>query len=241
MKRLNLRRADRRLLAGAAISLVSLAIFCVGLIAVVSAVTDNPVQLPSEGSFDEIVQDGVGPGALDAVSGTGAVTGFNLGPLPERIAIPVLYIDAPIIVLGFEEGTNTPAVPQRADQVAWYNFTSTPGLRNNAVFAGHVDWQTRNGSPIPGAFYRLRELKIGDSIDVTLRDGQVLHYKVTGNVATDYNDPNLDKIMAPTEKDVITLITCGGTWIKDPSEDDGGNYSHRVIVRAERVIPGAVS
>jgi sortase (surface protein transpeptidase) len=41
--------------------------------------------------------------------------------------------------------------------------------------------------------------------------------------------------MRLTNKDVITLITCGGSWINDPSKDNGGNYSHRIIVRAERV------
>jgi hypothetical protein len=31
------------------------------------------------------------------------------------------------------------------------------------------------------------------------------------------------------------MITCGGTWLRDYSNPNGGNYSHRVIVRAERV------
>src|SRR3990172_5851404 len=39
----------------------------------------------------------------------------------------------------------------------------------------------------------------------------------------------------PTSKDVLTLITCGGTWLRDYSNPNGGNYSHRVVVRAERV------
>ena len=40
--------------------------------------------------------------------------------------------------------------------------------------------------------------------------------------------------MRPSSKDVITLITRGGSWINDLSKDNGGNYSHRIIVRAER-------
>jgi sortase (surface protein transpeptidase) len=42
--------------------------------------------------------------------------------------------------------------------------------------------------------------------------------------------------MDPTSSDVITLITCGGTWLRDYSNPAGGNYSHRIIVRAERVL-----
>jgi sortase (surface protein transpeptidase) len=55
-------------------------------------------------------------------------------------------------------------------------------------------------------------------------------------VATAYDDPNVLDVMDPTSKDVLTLITCGGTWQKDYSNPIGGNYSHRVIVRAERVL-----
>jgi sortase (surface protein transpeptidase) len=84
----------------------------------------------------------------------------------------------------------------------------------------------------------LRELKIGDEIDITLHTGDTIRYKVTGNVATAYSDPNVGKAMGSTTKDVVTLITCGGSWVNNPSEENGGNYSHRVIVRAERVLPG---
>jgi len=41
--------------------------------------------------------------------------------------------------------------------------------------------------------------------------------------------------MGPTPNDVITLITCGGTWVPDRSMPLGGNYTHRLVVRAERV------
>ncbi len=90
--------------------------------------------------------------------------------------------------------------------------------------------------PGEGVFYRLRELQIGDEISVELDDGSRLRYMVTGNVAVAYDDPNVVKVMDPTFSDVITLITCGGTWLRDYSNPSGGNYSHRVIVRAERIL-----
>jgi LPXTG-site transpeptidase (sortase) family protein len=149
--------------------------------------------------------------------------------------IPRLYIDAPVIAMTFA-APNTPQVPDRPDQVAWYDFTHRPGQVNNAVFSGHVDWQTRTGAPIPGVFYRLRELEIGDLMKITREDGSQLQYRVTGNVATAYADPNIVKAMGPTTKDSLTLITCGGTWLIDGREKYGGNYSHRIVVRAERVV-----
>jgi LPXTG-site transpeptidase (sortase) family protein len=151
------------------------------------------------------------------------------------MVVPDLFIDAPVIVLGVDDA-KMPIVPDRPDQVAWYpSFSSSPGQSNNAVFAGHVDWQTQSGAPIPGVFYRLRELKVGNLIEVALEDGTTLQYRVRANVATEYDDPKILQVMGPTHNDVITIITCGGSWLKDGRQPNGGNYSHRVVVRAERV------
>lgn len=232
-----LKKADRPLLLGAAISVVSLLFIGIGLFAVVSALTDDPVQLPDEGSIQDIVGGSPADGSPAPALGTEPTP--PSGPRPTRMTISRIYVDAPIIELNVEPGTNTPAVPGQGDQVAWYDFSATPGVNSNAVFAGHVDWQTANGQPIPGAFYRLRELHIGDEIAVTLEDGSTLKYRVTGNVAVKWDDPNIVRAMALTNKDVLTLITCGGTWEKIPSHENGGNYTHRIVVRAEREVEAA--
>jgi hypothetical protein len=44
--------------------------------------------------------------------------------------------------------------------------------------------------PIAGVFYRLREMKISDIIEVALENGASLKYRVR-NVATPYDDPNV--------------------------------------------------
>lgn len=206
--------------------LVSAALLAVGLFAIISALGNDGADLPSEGSLQEILGTST-PAASPLPSRPPA-------PAPVRFLIPRLYIDAPVATLGLDSNHN-PLVPDRPDQVAWYDFSASPGQSDNAVFAGHVDWQTRRGDPIPGVFYRLRELKIGDQIAVTLADGSQLQYRVTGNVATAYNDPNVVRAMGSSSRDVITLITCGGAWVIDPSQHNGGNYTHRIIVRAERV------
>jgi LPXTG-site transpeptidase (sortase) family protein len=219
---------DRRTALGGGVALVSAVVLGIGLFAVVSALTDSGVSLPAQGSIQDII------GPEQPVGNSPAPQPVPTGPAPVRVVIPRLYIDAPVISLGLD-ADRYPQVPDRPDQIAWYTFSAAPGHSSNAVFSGHVDWQTRAGDPIPGVFYDLRELEIGDDITVSLEDGQQLQYKVSGNVATAYDDPNVVKAMDLTAKDVITLITCGGTWIKDPSKAEGGNYSHRVIVRAERV------
>ena len=227
------RRVELRTALAAIVMVVSAAMLAVGLFAIISALGDDGADLPAEGSLQEILGDA--PTASPAAPPTPS---RPPAPAPVRFLIPRLYIDAPVVTLGLDSN-HLPEVPDRPDQVAWYNFSAAPGQNDNAVFAGHVDWQTRRGDPIPGVFYRLRELKIGDQVTVTLANGAQVQYRVTGNVATAYNDPNVLRAMGSSPKDVITLITCGGAWVIDPSEHLGGNYTHRIIVRAERVS-GAV-
>lgn len=229
------RNLDRRRLLAILLTAGSAAILAAGLVGLVSGLQSD-VDLPNEGHIAEITGDQAQTPGQGLAPPTQAPN--THGPLPIRLLIPGLYIDAPVIVQGVDE-QNMPRVPERPDQVAWYDFSATPGMSSNAVFAGHVDWQTRDGMPIPGVFYRLREMKIGDTIAVTLEDGQALEYRVTGNVAVPYDDPNVIKVMNPTDRDVITLITCGGTWLNNRLSPTGGNYSHRVIVRAERVTASA--
>jgi LPXTG-site transpeptidase (sortase) family protein len=220
---------------GAGVLVASLALLAVAFISIFAALNNDGANLPEEGTIEEILGENV------AQTGQIAPGSLDLGPLPApptRLGVPRLYIDAPVITMGLD-GEGHPQVPDRPDQVAWYNFAAAPGQRSNAVLSGHVDWQTQSGAPIPGVFYRLRELELGDTITISLEDGTKLDYRVTGNVATAYEDPNISKAMSHTSKEVVTLITCGGTWIRSGRGPFGGSYSHRVLVRAER-LPVAV-
>ena len=224
---------DRRLAIGLGLLSVSAVVFIGAIVGIVMALGESNANLPNEGSIDQII--------AESTDGTPLATpqavpqAVPLPPPPTRLVVPRLYIDAPIITMSLDSG-GTPQVPDRPDQVAWYDFSYRPGQINNAVFSGHVDWQTRSGAPIQGVFYRLRELEIGDLIAITREDGNELRYRVTGNVATAYDDPNIVKAMGSTSKEAVTLITCGGTWLIDRREEYGGKYSHRIVVRAERVV-----
>ena len=227
----HLRVIDRRRALSLGLIVGSIAILTAGAIGILAALTGGGATLPDEGSIDEIVAGTT----VQPTQGAPVDPGLPRGPAPIRFVIPTLYIDAPVIIETLDEHA-LPRVPGRPDQVAWYDFSASPGFANNAVFSGHVDWQTNDSIPIPGVFYRLREMKIGETIEVQLEDGATLQYRVTGNVATPYDDPNVVKVMNPTDRDVITIITCGGTWVNSRRAANGGNYSHRVIVRAERVL-----
>ena len=231
----------RRLLLGVSIGVASAAALVLAIVVIISSATSDDLGLPSDGSLVDILEED-SPSSIGDAADTDEPEFVSVppGPLPVRVDIPSIFIDAPVITLGVGDDT-IPDVPQRPDQIAWYNFSATPGQNSNAVLSGHVDWQTPQGDPIPGVFYRLRELRIDDTIAVTLENDEVLEYRVTGNVATSYDDPNVIRSMDPTIRDVITLITCGGSWEYDSSRDTGGNYSHRVIVRAELVQSAAAA
>ncbi len=219
---------DRRLVITGLVLFASALLLVTGLVSIVIALNDDNVDLPSEGSLEEILKEHDPPQASESFP----VIEAN-SPLPVRIGIPRIGVDGPVNAMGLDSN-NYPEVPNTGSDVAWYTFSAAPGQGSNAVFSGHVDWYYW-GSPAEGVFYHLRELEIGDEITLDLEDGSQLRYSVTGNVATAYDDPNVVKVMDPTSKDVLTLITCGGTWQKDYSNPNGGNYSHRVIVRAELV------
>ena len=216
---------DRRLAVTGLVLLASTALLLVGLVSILVALGGDNVDLPNEGSLEQILSEST-PSAVSE-------GGLPEGPAPTRIGIPKIGVDAVVLALGRDRKSN-PSVPDSGSDVAWYTFTAPPGRGNNAVFSGHVDWYYW-GQPGEGVFYHLRELQIGDEITVDLVDGSQLRYRVTGNVAVQYDDPDVGKVMDPTSNDVVTLITCGGTWLRDYSNPNGGNYSHRVIVRAERV------
>jgi LPXTG-site transpeptidase (sortase) family protein len=213
--RQRLAKIDRRLTVTGLVVLASSLLLIIGLVSIFTALNDDNVDLPSEGSLEEILQAHE-PNQADDES----------GPAPQVGA-------APVIAMGLDSN-NYPEVPNSGTDVAWYTFTAPPGIGSNAVFSGHVDWYYWD-MPGEGVFYHLRELEIGDEISLELKNGSHLRYVVTGNVAVHYDDPNVIKVMDSTSSDVITLITCGGTWLRDYSNPLGGNYSHRVIVRAEKV------
>jgi LPXTG-site transpeptidase (sortase) family protein len=150
-----------------------------------------------------------------------------------RMSIESVGIDGSVVTMGLD-ADHVPMVPDNPDDIVWYDFSTRPGWGSNAVFSGHVDW-TVNGVPVTGVFYDLRKVQVADIIKVTLEDGTEYQYKVTGNVAVPYDDPDALKAMGATPIEVITIITCGGTWVPQWGDPLGGNYTHRQIVRAERI------
>ena len=151
-----------------------------------------------------------------------------------RLAIPKFDVDAPVVIRGVD-ANRVMETPDGPVDVAWYDFSSRPGFGSNAVFSGHVDYIDYG----PAVFWNLKDLVAGDVVEVRLDDGTVYRYAVTErkNVSASPTEEELASIVGPTEGDMVTLITCGGTF-----DSSVGQYDQRVIVRAQRtyeVAPAA--
>ncbi len=159
-----------------------------------------------------------------------------LGSTPFQLVIPRIGVDATVNTFGLDSDF-VPEVPRNGQEVAWYDWSSEPGTGSNAVLAGHVTW---SGA---GVFYDLNQLGDGDQILLRSGDGTELSYTVEENFLVDPDDPSALALMAPTNDDTITVITCGGTY-SPTGGPFGGEYSDRLVVRARlsqvTPAPGAV-
>jgi len=142
-----------------------------------------------------------------------------------RMIIDSIGVDAGVFTYGLD-ADRVPEVPLNGSDVAWYTFSASPGTGGNAVFAGHVSW---SGTAV---FTHLDDLHAGDRITLRGDNGVELAYIVSDSFLVDPDDPNSLSVMSPTDKDVITLITCGGSFYYTGDPVFNGNYTHRRIVRA---------
>ena len=146
-----------------------------------------------------------------------------------RLAIPRFEVDAPVVVRGVD-ANGVMETPDGPEDVAWYDFTAKPGFGSNAVFSGHVDYINYG----PAVFWNLKDLNPGDIIEVRMEDGTVYRYSVEQREQVYADKADVGKIVGPTPTEIITLITCGGTF-----DTSTGQYDQRVIVRAQRIYESA--
>ena len=112
--------------------------------------------------------------------------------------------------------------------VSWYRGTGKLNQDNNIVLAGHLDYYDVGEA----VFYNLGKLKKKDLVEVTGSDDTVYRYAVDSVEDVDIAELNADQvqeIVGKTSGEVLTLITCGGTF-----DSDAQQYSQRKIVRAKR-------
>lgn len=147
--------------------------------------------------------------------------------VPVRLRIPAIEVDTGLMALGLREDGTLQVPPLRGNAPAgWYRHSPTPGEVGASVLAGHVD-TARDG---PAVFHRLRELAVGDPIEVRRKDGSVARFAVTRVAVFAKQDFPSAEVYAPPPHAGLRLITCGGVF--DRGE---GSYRSNVVVFADAV------
>jgi hypothetical protein len=154
-----------------------------------------------------------GPQAIAApVTVTGKAGGDPFGPAaatvagaPNRLRVKAIGIDTSLEKLHLGAG-GALVPPQKYGQAGWYSGGTAPGDVGPAVIAGHVD--SKSG---PAIFYRLRELTVGDRIEV-VRGGTVVRFTVVRVGWYPKTGFPTGEVYGPTPDRQLRLITCGGVF-----------------------------
>ncbi|MFE7184187.1 class F sortase [Streptomyces erythrochromogenes] len=143
----------------------------------------------------------------------------------QRIRIPTINVDAPVMTVGLDaEGWIDAPPPQDRNLTGWYLNGISPGQRGSAVIVGHVD-----NAQGPAVFYGLGSVKPGNQIEVERYDGRTAVFEVYGvEVFSKEAFPGA-RVYGDTGHAELRVITCGGGYSK------ARGYDGNVVVFARMV------
>lgn len=150
--------------------------------------------------------------------------------LPISISIPAIGVRSRLLYVGLNpDGTiQVPPLndPPLTNEAAWYKYSPTPGQLGPSIIEGHVD-SLRAG---PSVFFRLGALKPGDLVYVTLADGRVAVFKITGVRLYRKSQFPTSTVYGNTDYAALRLITCGGSF-----DEQSHHYTSNVVAFASLV------
>jgi hypothetical protein len=152
---------------------------------------------------------------------TGAPTGRPASGGAGRLRIGAIGVDAAVVPVGVQANGEMEVPP--ATEVGWYRFGAAPGAAGSAVLAAHVDYDG-----VRGAFFRLRDLKSGDRIEVTGPDGAPRPFTVTSVERYPKDALPDERVFARDGTPSLALITCGGEF-----DRNARSYRDNVVAFAE--------
>jgi sortase (surface protein transpeptidase) len=143
---------------------------------------------------------------------------------PGRLIIRSIGVNAPVVGVGVDN-SGAMAVTSTSFETGWYKLGPAPGDPGDAVIDGHLDWYDTSRA----VFYNLKDLQLGDDIEVQRMDGVSHHFRVTTVQSVAYN-ATVPGLFATTGPARLSLITCGGSW-----STKLGQYLQRVVVDSTMV------
>ena len=129
--------------------------------------------------------------------------------VPVSVAIPAIGVQAQIIPLGLDADGGV-AVPSLSTPflASWYDRGPAPGQAGAAVLLGHVD----AASVGPAVFYRLGDLRPGNLVYVTRRDGRTAVFRVSSVGLYPQDAFPAARVYQYSRYPTLRLITCGGQF-----------------------------
>lgn len=172
------------------------------------------------------------PGAASGpsvITGPSAVVAMSIPAASVSSSSPVEIRDT-----FFDAGVERFQDPSHPSRIAYYQRFGIPGSAGtNAVFAAHINYVNYGNGP----FAHLAGVPAGSALSVTLATGQVLDYTVSSVQVIPLSQLDMNQVVFPAlppGAERVTLISCGGTFVPNPS-GVGGEYNSRVILVADRV------
>lgn len=139
---------------------------------------------------------------------------------PKQLRIPSVNINSPVEPV--ELANDKITIPD-SKLVGWYRYSPTPGEAGPAIVVGHVDNLTG-----PAIFWRLRELKIGDVIEVDRADGLTAKFVVTQVTEFPQEDVPIQEVYGNLDYAGLRLITCSGRFNRIKQ-----SYSNNLVIFAK--------
>jgi hypothetical protein len=141
-------------------------------------------------------------------------------PPPTQVRIQAIGVDSTLETLAVGAAGELQG-PTDYAKAGWYAAGVAPGEIGPAVIAGHVD-----SAAGPAVFYRLRDLKAGDTVEV-LRGDQWIPFRVVASEKYPKNQFPTDQVYSPTPVPELRLITCGGSF-----DHSRRSYEDNIVVYA---------
>ncbi|MFI5793053.1 class F sortase [Streptomyces sp. NPDC051677] len=157
--------------------------------------------------------------AAAADSRAGGALGRAPAPLayavPNRVRIPAISVDAPVLPVGLDtDGWVAAPPPEDPNLAGWFTGGVSPGEKGTSVVVGHVD--NKLG---PAVFYGLGALKKGNRVEVARQDGKTAVFEVYGIEVFEKNNFPGDRVYASKGSPELRVITCGGGFSKAKGYD----------------------
>jgi Sortase domain len=161
----------------------------------------------------------------------------DIGPSGSTLVIPSLKVDAPLTPTGAVGAPETASltIPSDIHAVAWWDGkvqdgsrvvredAPRPGQAGVALIAGHID----SAAAGPGALYDLKDLTVGDTVEVIDSHHHLSTWRVSAPPDTTLKTELPASLWVTTGAPKLALVTCGG-----PFDSATGHYLDNVIVWA---------